>query len=69
MSSSKEVRFNDPEATFTPSYQAYTPTPHHDLKYCSPERRQRGVIGPPSSVARPNIEDALRRVRLYSSSV
>lgn len=57
------VRFSD-ELVFTPSYEAYTPTPTSDLKYKSPERRQRGLLAPPSSVTRPNIEDTLRRVSI-----
>jgi hypothetical protein len=57
----REVTF-DMDTIFTPSYQAYTPTPTADLKYRSPDRRQRGVLAPPSTVSRPNIDDALRRV-------
>ncbi|GAB5037438.1 cyclin-y-like protein [Nannochloropsis oceanica] len=51
---------------FTPSYAAYTPSSRktHGLSYKTPELRQRHALAPPSSVSRPNIDDALRRISL-----
>eukprot|EP00903_Cladosiphon_okamuranus_P013559 g12630.t1 len=54
------------EETFVPCYATLTTNmssdSFHDMKYKAPETRVPSAVAPPSSVARPNYHDALRRV-------
>ncbi|KAG5178816.1 hypothetical protein JKP88DRAFT_264538 [Tribonema minus] len=46
------------------SYEVFTPGPHAlgTVQYRAPEKRVPSAVAPPSSVARPNYHDAIRRV-------
>ncbi|CAN0459522.1 unnamed protein product, partial [Hapterophycus canaliculatus] len=54
------------EETFVPCYATLTShmstETFQEMKYKAPERRVPSAVAPPSSVARPNYHDALRRV-------
>lgn len=51
----------DPSENAFTTCDAFTPT-LNDVHYISPKHRQAEAVAPPSSLARPNYEDILRRV-------
>jgi hypothetical protein len=67
---SKGVRFQSEIEVFQPSYETFTPQINKEkIKYRAPDKRQSAaasVIAPPSSVSKPNIDDALRRISVVS---
>lgn len=60
-----DTKPNQQEETFVPCYATLTShmstESFHEMKYKAPERRVPSAVAPPSSVARPNYHDALRR--------
>ena len=68
---SKGVRFQSEIEVFQPSYETFTPQISKDkIKYRAPSARQPSAaamaMAPPSSVSKPNIDDALRRVSVVA---
>jgi hypothetical protein len=66
----KGVRFQSEIEVFQPSYETFTPQINKEkIKYRAPDKRQAAaasVMAPPSSVSKPNIDDALRRISVVS---
>ena len=67
MDDGKKVQFAEPE--FQPSYETFTPhISNRKIKYKQPSARQAAVAhAPPSSVSKPNIDDALRRCTFFNT--
>ena len=60
-SSNKKITFVETTTTFPLTSETYTPKVNRDLQYRALDARHE-ERAPPSTVARPNFEDALRRV-------
>jgi hypothetical protein len=65
----KKVRFSESDEVFRPSYETFTPSVNdHRIEYRTPDQRVPAAVAPPSSVSRPNYDDALRRVAIVAHS-